>query len=500
MTSSMRRVREICVLIAAICAGAASASCAANGADDAQNGVGAAATGGAGDGAGASGGMAGTSAPTGTGGAGSGATNAGASSGGMEAGTTGGAGSSGGSSGDASIDAGEGGTEAGGDGGAGTSALAPLMRADGFASLAPPLGEPLPASPPGEWLKVPVEGTVCRDGSAMSIFVRRSATSSSYFMFLEGGGVCFDDFFCPLNPDDIDHSLDGETVLGAGFGNLGGAAPIPQAPRPDGIFKNDPRNPVADWNAIYVPYCSGDVYGGTRTGATVPRWPAGGAQTFAGYDNMQLVIGRVVATFMDAEKALLTGSSAGGVGSLMNASTFVDALIDYTDTRGFIVSDSGPVFDDPYLEVCLQKEWRDLWGLNDAFPPDCDGCRNPDGSGIARGVGEYLFQKYPGDQVVGGLISTVQDEIMQLFFGKGLGECAGNPFYPIDRYPAGLKNFRDEITDKTRFGTYFLPGTLHMHIFRPRFYETSGNSITIADWLTKLLNNEVVHVTPAGGP
>jgi len=392
-------------------------------------------------------------------------------------------------------------TGPGPDGAVQVGGLGPLIRAEGFLDLAPQLGEPLPDAPAGEWNYLEMAGTKCRDGSPAGLYYRYSDSSTNYFVFLEGGGACSDDFFCPLNPQNVDEKVDGETVIEAGLVNFGGASAIPakQEPRTDGIFKDDPRNPVAGWNAIYVPYCSGDVYGGTREQAMVPKWQVGGPQDFTGYHNTSLMAGRVVATFLDADKALLTGSSAGGVGSLMNAGQFGDLLGNHTTTRGFIVSDSGPVFDDQHLEPCLQKQWRELWGLDDSLPQDCEGCFNADGGGVVRGMGEYLMTKFSGqDQVVGGLISSYDDEIMAMFFGKGLDACAGNPFYPAGRYRAGLEDFRDNVLDPERFGTYFMEGTLHMHIFRPRFYEDNGTGTTIADWLTRLLDNEAVHVAPGG--
>ena len=394
--------------------------------------------------------------------------------------------------------AGSGDPVSGGDGDGDTAAgTRPLTRADGFVSVAPPLGTPLPDGAADVWHEETLSGTTCRDGSPMKIFYRYSDDTSNYVIFLEGGGVCFDDFFCPLNPKNVNERVDGESIIAAALGNLGGAAQIPQEPRDEGIFKNDPSNPLALWNAVYVPYCSGDVYGGTRSGVSVPRWPAGTPQEFNGYENTEIMLGRVVATFQDADKALLTGSSAGGVGALLHGGPFADMLADYTDTRGFVVSDSGPVFDDPFLETCIQKEWRDLWGLDDAFPADCEGCYEADGGGIARGVGEYLFQKFPGsDQVLGGLISTVDDEIMKLFFGKGLDNCVGNPFYPLGRYQQGLDDFAKNVVDDSRFGTYFMLGSLHMHLTNPRYYQTNGVTMSIAEWLGQVLDNQAPHVGP----
>jgi len=41
-----------------------------------------------------------------------------------------------------------------------------------------------------------------------------------------------------------------------------------------------------------------------------------------------------------------------------------------------------------------------------------------------------------------------------------------------------------------------MPGSLHMHLWRPRFYENNDTSMSIAEWLTRLLDNEAVHVEP----
>ena len=181
-------------------------------------------------------------------------------------------------------------------------------------------------------------------------------------------------------------------------------------------------------------------------------------------------------------------------GALMHGGTVADMLVDHTSTRGFVVSDSGPVFDDPYLEVCIQKEWRDLGGLDGAFPSDCEGCFEASGGGIAKGLGTYLFEKFPNsDQVLGGLISTVDDEIMKLFFGKGLDNCVGNPFYPVGRYQQGLDDFVDNVTDPDRFGSYFMAGSFHMHLTNPRFYMTNGTNMSIADWLSDILDNKATH-------
>jgi hypothetical protein len=167
-----------------------------------------------------------------------------------------------------------------------------------------------------------------------------------------------------------------------------------------------------------------------------------------------------------------------------------------SQARGYAVSDSAVPFADTYLAACTQKTWRDLWGLDRAFPSDCDGCFNADGGGMATGLAKYFQEKFPDEsQVLGGLISSVDDEIITLFYSSPLPNCTPTS-YGFGTYQTALNDFRDNVVGRKRFGTYFMPGSLHMHLWRPRFYETNGTSMSIADWLEKLLDDEAVHVQP----
>ncbi len=111
-------------------------------------------------------------------------------------------------------------------------------------------------------------------------------------------------------------------------------------------------------------------------------------------------------------------------------------------------------------------------------------------------MGSYLRRKFPDtSQVLGGIISSQEDEIITLFFGTAVPNCEPT-YYDFGVYQSAIEDFRDNIAGRDRFGSYFIPGTLHMHIWRSRFYETNGLSMTIAEWLTKILNNEAVHIEP----
>jgi hypothetical protein len=108
--------------------------------------------------------------------------------------------------------------------------------------------------------------------------------------------------------------------------------------------------------------------------------------------------------------------------------------------------------------------------------------------------------------MLGGGISSKQDEIIKLFFSSGLKECSvkaadeavpaalGLGSYPADRYPAGLKGFIDDVAGRESVGSYVMNGSLHQHIFRNRYYEPNGLGMTIAEFVGKILDGEAVHV------
>jgi hypothetical protein len=91
-----------------------------------------------------------------------------------------------------------------------------------------------------------------------SFWVQRT-TSRNVLVYFEGGGACWDNLTCtyPLVdglPQQVPQFFIPAVVAGtdpAGF---------------DGIFKDDPANPVRDWNKVYIP-CSGDCSGDIHVGS-----------------------------------------------------------------------------------------------------------------------------------------------------------------------------------------------------------------------------------------
>ena len=481
---------------------AGKADAAASGGSAGSSGSGGTGSGGGTAGSGGEGGSSGSGGNAGTSGSGG---RSGSSGSGGNAGSAGSSGAAG-SRPDAGLDASRGDT-----GGTEDATCAP-DRAGTFVNLAvapgAPLdrshsGQPVPGqSAPAGWNWYAIDGAICRDGSPTGFYVRYG-TVNRLLVYLEGGGACTSPGFCDHNPANLTQVFiaGGETVLGSTF-----MLPGLQQPGTLGIFDmTNVANPFKDWNQVYVPYCTGDVHFGTKRDATVPNVPA--KQQFVGYSNMQKFIARLAPTFSTVERVVLAGASAGGFGAGLNYGLVQDS---FAPVHVAAIDDSGPPLSTKYLPACLQKIWRETWGLDDSLPADCTECREPDGSGLMNIV-DYWRRKYPLGRVA--LVESIHDEVIRLFFSAGNDNCANNDpialflgtltlTYDANKFQEGLMDVRARYVCSQQLATYYVSSlfqnTPHQQIFRDRFYQpvANGSTVTIAQWVSDFLADRMTHIGP----
>ncbi len=132
------------------------------------------------------------------------------------------------------------------------------------------------------WQYVPIQGAMCRDGSATGIAVLNleSPVPEQPWMILPRGRarrLRFNATTCSINPSSF-----GMSDFTSRLGSTSGA---------QGIFNRaDMANPVADWNFVYVPFCTGDIHAGNNPNATITG--VTGLQQFVGYANVTRYLAR----------------------------------------------------------------------------------------------------------------------------------------------------------------------------------------------------------------
>ncbi|XP_022226370.2 palmitoleoyl-protein carboxylesterase NOTUM [Drosophila obscura] len=206
----------------------------------------------------------------------------------------------------------------------------------------------------------------CNDGTHAGFYLRKQPSSKKWIVFLEGGWHCFDVRSCRARWLRLRHLMT--------------SSQWPETRDVGGILSpHAEENPY--WhnaNHVLIPYCSSDSWSGTRmepdTSDRENSWRFMGAlflrQVIA--DLIPLGLGRV-----PGGELLLVGSSAGGLGVMLNLDRIRDFLVNERQLQVTVrgVSDSGWFLDrEPYTPsaVASSESVRQGWKLwQGLLPEDC---------------------------------------------------------------------------------------------------------------------------------
>ena len=325
----------------------------------------------------------------------------------------------------------------------------------GVAPMAPDAG-PATAitATPGSWTWVDFPDSACDDGTPTGIGVNFSATSQNVVVFMMGGGACWDYTTC-VTLSTSTHGPYGSTQFAAQFSS--------SAPSGSIFDRKLAQSPFADWNFVFVPYCTGDVHAGDH----VSMYSAGGdSRTFhhVGRANVAAFLRRLAVTFTAPAKFAIIGSSAGGFGALLNFDTFRKA---WPTGSAVLVDDSGPVLEGDGIAQPIRDAWFNAWNLAPVADPLCGTtCRTDLSVAFTK-----LAARYPADRM--SLLSSVQDHTSRAYFQLSA------PDFQADL----LKLATDRLDPASHFHYFFVPGETHTMLGSvPSF---SQNGVSLAAFLNK---------------
>ena len=316
-----------------------------------------------------------------------------------------------------------------------------------------------------QWQWFEIAGTKCIDGSPAGFSVNYNPAATKIAIYLEGGGACFNQY-C--------ESLFTRSANQPGNG---------------GIFdRNNAANPLKDWTWVYVPYCTGDVYGGQAE-----TMVGGKLRHFYGYSNFTAFLERLVPSF-DSDHVLLTGASAGGFGAAVN---FPQTQRAFGDVPVTLIDDSGPPMSAEVFPPCLQKLWRTVWGLDKTLVAECGSACT--GDTFVEETFTKMRTEFP--TMTGGLFSSTGDQTIRTFAGYGwsggYNMCKDIPNAVTTQvYTQGLTKLRESVAGSTGFGTFYITGSSHTILRSGNFYTTTAGNMTVAQWLGTTIAGTTAHLGP----
>jgi hypothetical protein len=235
------------------------------------------------------------------------------------------------------------------------------------------------------WIEVAPPNTVCGNDSQYKFWVNFSDKSDNLVVVFEPGGACWDYDSC------------------TGANGIRGAANVDGLPDDHyslapviSPFLNryDETSPTIDWNFVYVPYCTGDVHTGNAV-ATYHDDVTGADVVFhhEGHADIEQIVSWIDESFTHVPKMLVTGCSAGGVGSLVDYHFLRNGV--HSVQKGYLLDDSGPVFPSSGYSGPMHAKIRSAWNL-DSLAPDMPAGFTLDDMGT---INTAIADEFPHDRL-----------------------------------------------------------------------------------------------------
>ena len=318
------------------------------------------------------------------------------------------------------------------------------------------------------WNTLETDG-LCSAGTPFQFYAKTSDASNNLLIFFNGGGACWFGQSCDLSSEPNIHSPFAD--MDANNPNLA-----------TGIFDfENTENPFADYDMVFIPYCTGDVHIGSGERNYSYQNAAGDEVNYTahhnGFENSMTSLNWIFDNFTAVDNVVVAGSSAGAIGG-----SFYSGIVaeHYPSSPVVLIADAAGGYRTSKLPV-THKAWDTA-----AILPDWEEYEGETNETLTF-EDFYIASANHNPNLRLAQYNAAEDGV-QKNFTYVIGDAPGSFSLPLRM----LTSYQ-EIEDSTdEFYSYTAGGDVHTILRSDIFYEYEVEDTRFVDWVKDLVDGKQV--------
>ncbi|GJM12235.1 MAG: vtpJ-therm [Pseudohongiella sp.] len=318
------------------------------------------------------------------------------------------------------------------------------------------------------WNTLETDG-LCTAGTPFQFYAKTSDASDNLLVYFNGGGACWFGQACDLSSEPNIHSP---------FADMEANNPNVAA----GIFDlENTDNPFSDYDIVFIPYCTGDVFVGSGEKTYNYRDAAGNEVSYTahhnGYENAMTSLGWIYENFSAVDNIVVAGSSAGAIGA-----SFYSGLIaeHYPSSPVVLLADAAGGYRTARLPVTL-KAWDTA-----AILPDWEEYAGETNESLTF-EDFYIASENHNPNLRLAQYNAIEDSV-QKDFTHVIGDAPGSYSLPLRI----LSSYQEIESATDEFFSYTAGGEVHTILRADIFYDYKVEGTRFVDWVQDLIDGEAV--------
>ena len=318
------------------------------------------------------------------------------------------------------------------------------------------------------WNTLETDGQ-CSAGTPFQFNAKTSNASDNLLIFFNGGGACWFGQACDLSSEPNIHSP---------FADMDANNPSLS----QGIFDlENTENPFADYDMVFVPYCTGDVHIGSGQRDYEYQNAQGNQTSYTahhnGFENSMTSLNWIFENFTAVDNIVVAGSSAGAIAASFYAGHIAEhyptsPVVVLADAAGGYRTSLLPVTLTAWDSASILPDWEEYAGeTNDSLSFE----------------DFYIASKNHNSNLRLAQYNAAEDEV-QKSFTHVIGDAPGSFSLPMRI----LTNYQEIEGATDEFFSYTAGGPVHTILRSNIFYEYEVEDTHFVDWVQDLVDGKRV--------